>query len=158
MRSFHVFSLLCINLPSAFIDSVVSFLNNCKSTSFQDFSIFKHSLWDPKIIKWHRISKIRVVLWHVIPRYVFWCLDQRLYNSFPTYLWAYNIPALTSILAWYFVRKRGLVYIECRYVSFLPLLVWLFSVSRCNFYFAKFKTRYLCYIFLNPPYDFFGLA
>ena len=44
--------------------------------------ILKHLLRELRNIKWHCLSKVLVVLWHAIAKYVFWCRDKQWYDYF----------------------------------------------------------------------------
>ena len=147
MRSFHIFNLPWTYLLSPFIGPVASFLNSCDSTSFQMFLYWvRHPLWCLRNIKCHCVGGVLVILSYAIAKYFFGCLDKQWYNCFPVYLIAHNIPPVFSIIAWHLIRKHHLVYIDCRYVSYLSLLV---KVFRCNLYLTKFEyllfiNRFLC--------------
>ena len=116
-----------------------------------DFLKLKHSLFCLRYIEWYCISWVLVALWNAVIKYVLWRLDKKWYDRFFCYLKSYNIPSVFSINTWPSIIEQGLVYIYCKYVSYLPLLVKIF---RCNLYMTTFKTRQLYYMFLNPSYNF----
>ena len=114
-----------------------------------DFLVVKYLLWYHRNIEWHCISWVLVVLRYTIAKYILWCLDKKRYDHLSIYLIAFNIPSVFLIIASHTIRKHGLVYINCKFVNYLPLLVKTF---RCNLVLTKFETRHLYYIYFNPLY------
>ena len=135
----NAFILPCMHLPFPhFLDSVVNFSNRCDSTSFQMFLYWSIYSGTSEVFKWYSIRRILVVLWHAITKYVFWSLDEQRYHFFLKCLIAYNIPLVFPIIVWHFIRNHNLVYIDYKYVNYLPLLV---KVFRCNLYLTKSKSK-----------------
>ena len=95
-------------------------------------SILKHPLRCLRNIKWHCTSRVLIALRYVIAKYIFRSLDKQWCNVI--YLIAYNIPTVLSIIAWHFIGKHHLVYIDCKYIIYLPLFVKVFW---CNPFFDQ---------------------
>ena len=96
-----------------------------------------HPLQYLRNIKWRCVDRVFVALRHVISKYIFRRLDKQWYNSI--YLIAYNILSILSIIAWHFIRKHDLIYINRKYTSYWSLLIKFF---RCSLYLTKFKHLY----------------
>lgn len=105
-----------------------------------NFLILKHLLFCLRNTEWlHRLSFSRIEI-------------RCSYDRFSFFLIACNIPAVFPIIAWSSIRKYDFVYIDRKYVNYLPLLV---KILRCNLFFTNFKTRHLYYIFSKLPYGLF---
>ena len=137
MRSFHVYNLPWIHLPSPFIGLFASFSNSCDSNSqlIPNFFILSHPRFFLRDIEWHCIGRVFIVLWHAITKYIIGCLVKQWYQC-PIGLIAYNITTVLSIIAWHLIRDHHAVYINRKCINYSSLSMEVFS---CNLFLTKFQ-------------------
>ena len=111
--------------------------------------ILNHPLFCLGDIKRHCIGRVFIVLSHAITKYIFRCLVKQRYQC-PINLIAHNITTALSIIAWHIIRDHRLVYIDRKYISYLPLSIKVFS---CNLFLTKFQHLLLLITFLISAYQ-----
>ena len=110
-----------------------------------------NSIWDFTVTHRNQIDKLRPMILH-----------KRRIHSDPINI-GWQCIGWVFVVSWHFIVKCvinicfhyciSLVYIDCKYVNYLPSPV---KILRCNIYLAKFVSRHLCYIFLNPSSNVFA--
>ena len=145
MSSFHVLSLPCIY----YLLLLQALLSNLQTIAIHPHSKVFDTDTPTFVPQKHLMTLYGLIFCRIEIRRR--CFDKKWYDRFSIYLIACNIPSVFPVTAWHSIRKHNLVYINHKYVIYLPLLV---KVFRCNLHLTKFETRHLYYTFWRPSYDF----